>query len=276
MKNPFKTSAIQEALGNIKKHWLKIILSLLLILSLVTNGLLFQMIQGRNKTEAKAQNALETAQNTPDLNINTADSITQIEQYLDSISPSYLADEQYLAKADGIPSWGCGPSSYSLAKILDAKFFNNQLKIASAYDTDTVSPNEIVERFALHEDDKGTIIDHAWLEIYYQNTFLFIDPTIGQFGKINKIAYQQFSIGDPNITDELKSQYGTVDIRLSRLVQKQVNRIPADQEPYPGVSVSQDVLNYYIQVEEDRNDVNNGKEPADWTIWDQYLISRYT
>jgi hypothetical protein len=275
MKNLFKLSTSNTALSNIKKHWLQIIFSLLLILSLATNGLLFYKVNKQDKALAKAQSSTPT-QTAADLNINAASSITQIEQYLDSISPSYLADVQYLAKADNIPSWGCGPSSYSLAKILDTKFFNNQLKIASAYDTDTVSPNEIVERFALHENDKGTIIDHAWLEIYYQNTFLFIDPTIGQFGKINKIAYQQFTIGDPNIGADLKSQYGIVDIRLSRLVQKQVNRVPADQEPYPGVSVSQDVLNYYIQVEEDRNDVNNGKEPADWATWDQYLISRYT
>ncbi len=252
------------------KTYASIALYSLLAISVAANGYLsYRLLKPPAKAPVFAAN---TSPPTIDEDASTA----QIETYLDSISSSYLADEQYLAKADNIPSWGCGPSSYSLAKIIDQKFFNNSLKIAAAYNDEDPTTDEIVERFGLHEDSKGTIIDHAWLEIYYQKEFLFVDPTIGQFGQINKIAYQIFQVSDANIGSELKSNYGIVDIRLSRLVQKQVNRIPTDQEPYPGVSISQNVLDYYIQVEDDRNDVADGKEPADWTTWDQYLISRYT
>jgi hypothetical protein len=256
------------------KKYLTIGVYVILVISIVGNACLSYALVKNHKKLAGA-NAAQAALAVPTPAINENTSIAQIEPYLDSISTSLIADETYLAKEDNVPSLGCGPSSYSLAKILDQKFFNNKLKITAAYTDDDPTTDEIVERFGLHEDAKGTIIDHAWLEIYYQDKFLFIDPTIAQFGTINRIAYQVFDINDANISSDLKSEYGIVDIRLSRLVQKEVNRIPTDQEPYPGVSISQDVLNYYIEVEEDRNDVNDGKEPADWTTWDQYLISRY-
>jgi len=53
---------------------------------------------------------------------NTYQKIKDIETYLDSISSSYMVDEQALAKQNNLPSWGCGPSSYALAKILNKNF----------------------------------------------------------------------------------------------------------------------------------------------------------
>lgn len=262
MKNGQKPSKKQIAV--------RVAAASLLALSVASNGFLLYRL---HKADAKPAAAAQPLT----LNIDAQQSMTQIESYLDAISPAWIADVQQLAKTDGIPSWGCGPSSYSLGKIINQKFFNNQLKIAALYNSDTANQYEIVERFGLHQDASGNIIDHAWLEIYYQNQFLFIDPTIGQFGQpqFQKIAYQTFTVGDPTISATLKSQYGIVDINLKRLVQKEVNRLPADQEPYPGVSISQATLNYYIQVEADRNDVNDGTEPSDWTTWDKALIGAF-
>lgn len=198
--------------------------------------------------------------------------ITQIEQFLDSISPAYIADEQVLAKQYQIPSLGCGPSSYAMAQIIDKKFFNNKLIITGSYNYK--DPYAIVERFGLAQGD-GPITDHAWLEIYFNDKFLFIDPSISQFGKINKIAYQVFNVNDPTVSDTLKTNYGITDIRLSILVQKALDRIPAAQQPYPGDSIDPSVVPYYIQIQEDHNDLNNGIEPTDWLPWSNILLNKY-
>jgi hypothetical protein len=198
--------------------------------------------------------------------------IKSIESYLDSISSSYLADEQLLAKQRNIPSWGCGPSSYALAKIINTKFFDNELPITASYKSDY--PNQIVERFSLAGDDTS-VVDHAWLEIYLGDKFLYVDPTIGQFGKINSIAYRVFSVGQSDIGSILKNDYGIRDVRLTLLVPKVVNRIPKDQPPYPGATISDDAINYFLKSLEERNIVDEGSEPPEWKEWVSFLTQKY-
>lgn len=203
--------------------------------------------------------------------------LKNIEAYLDSISPEYLTDIQALAKEDGLPSWGCGPASFSLAKILNKKFFDNKVAIYASY---TNHPNEIVERFSfvhynpLKMQGAGGS-DHAWLEIYFGNKFLFVDPTIGQFGKYDKIMYEVFTVGDSTISDTLRQKYGIEDIRLKQLVQKAVNRIPTAQEPYPGMSLLPSTINYYLQVVKDRDTVDSGNTPKTWQRWVDTLTKKY-
>ena len=203
---------------------------------------------------------------------NSDQKIKDIEQYLDTISSSYIADEQELAKENNLPSWGCGPSSYALAKILNKKFFNNTLVIDASYNNK--NPYEIIERFGLAQG-KNALIDHAWLEIYFQDKFLFIDPSIGQFGKVTGIAYQVFTVGQSDLKDILKTKYNIEDVRLSLLVPKVVNRIPVSQEPYPGMTINQNDINYFLQVVEDRNNVNDGIEPDEWQSWVSILTDKY-
>ncbi len=243
------------------------IASALLSLSLLANACqLYLFYHGR----AAASGEIGNAANLP---INNRQAISQVESYLDSISSGYVNDVKYLGQEYNLPSWGCGPSAYSLARILDKKFFAGRLTIHASYDGN--EPYQIIERFGFHSDDKKNIVDHAWLEIYFNDKFLFVDPTLGQFGGVNKIVYQLFTVGDPNISINLLNQYGIVDIRLGLLLEKAVNRLPASEEPYPGSFIAQNVLDYYISAYDDRNDVNNGKEPASWHDWDQYLLSRY-
>ena len=130
-----------EVSGGWLKHKKWHIAILVLLASLSTNAYLFYLIKNPK------QGTKDISKN---LNINAGQSISQIEGYLDSISPNYVADVQTLAKADDIPSWGCGPSSYSLAKIIDQRFFQNKLPIAALYNSDTAQQYEIVERFGLH------------------------------------------------------------------------------------------------------------------------------
>jgi hypothetical protein len=198
--------------------------------------------------------------------------IKEIEAYLDSISDSYIKDEQFLAKENKISSWGCGPSSYALAKIINKKFFDDKLVIDASYNNK--DPYEIIERFSLAIDN-NQYNDHGWLEIYLGDKFLFVDPSIGQFGKIHKIAYQIFDVEDPNIKSTLKSNYNIEDVRLSLLIPKAINRIPTSQEPYPGMTIRPDSLDYYLKILEDRNSVNDGIEPADWKDWVSFLTNKY-
>lgn len=197
--------------------------------------------------------------------------IKEIETYLDSISSSYIVDVQTLAKARNLPSWGCGPSSYALAKILNKKFFDDQLIVDASYNNNNY---EIVERFSLVQQENA-VGDHSWLEIYMGDKFLFIDPTIGQFGKIHKITYQVFDVGDPTIADSLKKQYGIVDIRLSLLVPKVINRIPTSANPYPGVTIDKNFIGYFLRVTENRNQVDEGSEPEEWKDWVDMLFDKY-
>ena len=207
-----------------------------------------------------------------DLSIDADIIIPQIESYIDSISTPYIADEQFLANQYQVPSLGCGPSSYALAKIINKKFFNNRLKIVASYKAgDTY---EIVERFGFAQGKTATI-DHAWLEIYFKDKFLFIDPTVSQFGKINHMTYEVFTVGDPTISKTLQDKYGIIDIRLSILVQKVINRIPKEQEPYPGSTIEPSVIEYYIDALQDRNDVDAGIEPDDWKGWVATLLDTY-
>lgn len=204
--------------------------------------------------------------------LNSDKKIEEIKNYLDSISPSYIEDVKALAKERGIPSWGCGPSSYALALIINKKFFDNNLVIDASYNNN--NPYEIIERFSIAQSGEK-IVDHAWLEIYFNDKFLFIDPTIGQFGKINKISYRVFNVGQSNISDILKKDYGIEDVRLSLLLQKVINRIPVYQDPYPGMTIGEESVGYFLKVLEDRNNVNDGIEPPEWKDWVNHLTSKY-
>ena len=249
-----------EVSKSLLKHKTLIIAVFFLLVSLFANAYLVYVIK-------------KPIKDPRDLNINTTKSISQIEGYLDSISPSYLADEQSLAKQYNIPSWGCGPSSYALAEILNKKFFNNKFPINAAYDSN--EPYQIVERFSLHQEG-NEVGDHNWLEIYFKDQFLFVDPSIGQFGHINKIAYEQFTAGDTSIPGTLKAKYGIIDLRLSLLIQKTVNRVPASSDPYPGVYIDSNLVSYYMGVYDDRNDVANHVIPADWKDWVSFLVNKYS
>lgn len=196
----------------------------------------------------------------------------EIETYLDSISEPYITDVQKLANEYHWPSWGCGPSSYALAKIINKKFFDDQLTISASYsNNDQV---HIVERFGLAKSGER-VGDHSWLEIYIQDKFLFIDPTIGQFGKIHTIAHQVFTVGDPTIQNTLKEKYSIEDVRLVLLVKKVVDRVPISQEPYPGMIIDQKSISYFLKVMEYRNDVNDGIEPDEWKAWVASLTKKY-
>jgi hypothetical protein len=179
---------------------------------------------------------------------------------------------QALAKEYDIPSWGCGPTSYALADILNKKFFRGALVTDVTYDG---HPYEIVERFRFSQTDKKDGVDHAWLELYFHNKMLFIDPTIGQFGKINSIAYHEFSATDPILSAELKDMYGIIDARLSLLVQKAIDRTPKSQEPYPGIAINPGQMDYYLAAYEDRNIVAHGQMPDSWAKWVSALRNKY-
>jgi len=243
------------------KSWIELIMIVLAVLMGINIYLFFHISNSSSNTD----NNLYVIDN-PDQKIK------DIENYLDSISTSYLADEQFLMNKNHWISWGCGPSSYALAKIINKKFFDDKLTISASYNSK--SQYEIVERFGLAQKE-ATIIDHGWLEIYLKDQFLFIDPTIGQFGKINKIAYQVFTVGQPDLQDILEKEYGIKDVRLSILVPKVINRIPKSQEPYPGMTIDESAIGYFLKALEDRNSVNDGVEPAEWHSWVSFLTNKY-
>ncbi len=214
--------------------------------------------------------------NSPSSHIDDAKIIAHIEQYLDSISPSLIAEVQSLAKDRSLPSWGCGASSYALAQILNKKFFGGTLIIKAAYDN---SPHIIVERFGFVDDPTtgptSVMVDHAWLQIYFDDQFLFIDPTIAQFGKVQGIAHHVFRVDDPDISSDLQQKYGIHDLRIRKLVRKMITGVPSDQEPYPGLIIPPDQMNYYFRVVLDRDDVEEGKMPKNWADWVKTLIDKY-
>ena len=213
----------------------------------------------------------------PVLSIDADTMIPQIETYLDQISSDYVAAVQNLAKQYNLSSWGCGPSSYALARILNTKFFDNKLPINATYNAKQTY--QIVQRFSFVKTQlqgaNYTVVDHAWIEVYLGSSFLYIDPTIGQFGKYNKIVYEKFGTGDRDISNELGIKYDIIDIRFATLMQKMINRVPVDQEPYPGASINPESMNYYDQVLEDRNIVNSGQEPEDWVDWVSILTKKF-
>lgn len=118
--------------------------------------------------------------NTTTPHFDDAQKIAEIQHYLDTISESYVAEVKALSEKYKIPSWGCGPSSYALAEIINKKFFENKLRVDASYDN---HPYEILIRggFAAanpqHLADVNSV-DHAWIEIYFKDQMLFIDPTI--------------------------------------------------------------------------------------------------
>lgn len=248
---------------------LKILLVIINILLIIFNVFfLFSHIGNNNKPTHSKYNNISFTQKQRDAKI------LEIESYLDSISPSYITNVQALAKANDLPSWGCGPSSYALAKILNKKFFDNELTISASYNNNIDNDYQIIERFSLAQ--KGEAIgDHAWLEIYMGDKFIFIDPTIGQFGKINKIAYQVFDTGNPDISDLLRKEYGIDDIRLSLLIPKVINRVPASADPYPGITIDKNYISYFLQVMDNRNQVNEGIMPQEWKVWVDALYNKY-
>lgn len=235
----------------------KVLLSLVLILSLLN---IYQVLS-----------PLKIAQGQEEY--DSEKKIKYIEAYLDHISDDYIVSVKQLADQYHIPSWGCGPSSYALAQILNRKFFDNKLTIGPTYDE--TRPYEIVERFRFRKDDTGGAVDHAWLEIYLRDQVLFVDPTIAQFGKTKGIAYEVFDVGDPSIAKSLKERYGILDAKMGAVLKKTINRVPVEQEPYPGLIISQDFVDYYTKAIEVRNGIADDKIPDDWKIWVKQLTDRY-
>ncbi len=236
---------------------------------LVTTGFLVGLcayfVFGRNNSQ-------------PASGVMTKDDLQKIESiknYIQSISISFAKDVKTLAIEENLPSWGCGPSSYALAQIINKKFFNNQLIVDALYDNE---PYEIVERFGLVQFQDGkeqTTGDHAWVEVFVKNKLIFIDPTIAQYGKGTGIAFETFDLGDPNIKDILKTKYGVIDVRISLLVRKVMNNIPINQLPYPGMTIDPNYLNYFKRVFDLRNTVSIGHEPEGWEKWVSILESKY-
>lgn len=204
--------------------------------------------------------------------------IKAIETYLDTISPEFIASVQTLVAENNAPSWGCGPSSYALAKILNKKFFNDKLPIEAAYHNKS---HAIVERFSFAFKQPSDIkssqgVDHAWLELYFDNQFMYIDPTIGQFGNYHRIVYEVFKVGDPAVSTTLLEKYGIADMRLKLLVQKVVNRVPISQEPYPGITLDPKMIDYYLQSVQERDTVDNGEQPKEWEPWVHTLLADFS
>lgn len=199
--------------------------------------------------------------------------IAAIERYLDGIGADYTAQVKSMAEQTKLPSWGCGPSSYALAQLLDKKFFGGKLVIGALYDNE---PYEIIERFGFvqYPDNGNTSIgDHAWIEIYLGGRVMFIDPTVAQYGRSQGIAYEVLRVGDPGYKDLLKNKYGIIDDRISLLVRKYENKIPVDQLPYPGMALDPRYADYYKLVVKDRDTVALGYEPDGWKGWVDSLLS---
>lgn len=204
---------------------------------------------------------------------NTDQKIGDIENYLDTISPTYIEDVQSLAKEDGLPSWGCGPATFSLAKILDKKFFNNTAPLHSIRTPNTSL--EILEKFGLVQGN-NLLTDHAWLEIYINDKILYIDPTLGQFGKINHIAYQVFPANDLNISTELRTHYGIIDdINLGELVGTLIQKTPYDKDLYHDFVFLDKDIPYLQDMQEMQNKVDNGIEPVQYSRWVDQLTAKY-
>ena len=201
--------------------------------------------------------------------------VEDIRQYINSISDSFLKDVETLAKDKNLVSWGCGPSSYAIARILDRKFFNDQLPIDSLYDKE---PIEIVERFGFVQNKVGvenSVIDHAWIEVFFKNKLIYIDPTVARYGRVDGIAFEVFDIGQEGIKSILKDKYGVVDNRISVLLTKIYSNIPVDESPYQGMTIDEEPLPHYDKILKVRNTVSLGREPITWKQWADYLTSKY-
>lgn len=203
--------------------------------------------------------------------------ISKITGFLDQISPDFTKDLEAWVEKNKSPSWGCGPTSYALGKIINKKFFNNELIIDAFYDQ---NPYEIVQRFGFikyKRDGEEITGDHAWIEVYLHDKMIMIDPTADQYqkGNIKGIAYEVFDLGDPDIHNKLKDKYGILEARLSILMRKVLNKIPVDEIPYPGLTIDPQDIPYFQQVFALRNTVSLGREPISWKPWVDYFTSKY-
>ena len=201
--------------------------------------------------------------------------VAKITNFLEQISPGFAKDLQLMVKKNNAPSWGCGPTSYALAKIINKKFFNDELLIDTFYDQD---PYEIVQRFGFikYKNANEEIVgDHAWLEIYVHDKMIVVDPTVAQYGKYQGLVYEVFDLGDPDIHAKLFNKYGILDARLSVLLRKVSNKIPINDIPYPGLYIDPNDMEYYQGVLTLRNTVSLGREPVSWKPWVDYFMARY-
>ena len=145
-------------------------------------------------------------------------------------------------------------------------------KVIALYDERGGKPFHINRAYC---GGKPIVGDHAWLEVYFKDTMLFIDPTIAQYGKVQGIAHERFTIGDPEIKKQLREKYGIIDNRLSILVRKYTSHIPNDQPPYPGMGIDPKDAEYFLHIADTRNIVSLGREPESWKPWVEELLKKY-
>ena len=87
--------------------------------------------------------------------------------------------------------------------------------------------------------------------------------------------YQEFAVGDQTVSKVLLDKYGIMDVRFATLMHKIINRIPTEQEPYPGMTIDPASMSYYVDVLEYRDLVNEGIEPDNWKSWVAILMKKF-
>ena len=93
--------------------------------------------------------------------VRHAAKVAEITSWLDQISPNFIKDLETMVKKNHAPSWGCGPTSYALAKIINKRTRRSAALFAARFEgsketmrrsTSAASPKRRISNLFRHED----------------------------------------------------------------------------------------------------------------------------
>ena len=196
------------------------------------------------------------------LRFREADTVLTLETmklHMKQISPGLSSFCRNWAKENGHPTWLCGPTSYALADALNRKYFESKLPIVldRLPGPDCI---QIVLGVALVPTGSGDyrVMDHVWIQIYWRNLIIMVDPTFSQFDNLDRVVFAWFDDNDSG-QEELR-----IFLNLLRLQEL--------SSPLPGGFDNSDMYRAYLKDSEVLKVMfQNNSLPKDWYRWNRMV-----
>ena len=110
----------------------------------------------------------------------TVQKLQRMDDTFHAISPHLSAYCRDWAKKNDWPTWLCGPTSFAIARYTNHRFFSDTLPITTQYMKQDHIQLMVGAVYVPTGDGNYRVGDHVWIEVYWDNLIIFIDPTYSQ------------------------------------------------------------------------------------------------
>ena len=118
--------------------------------------------------------------------------LDRMKAHMLMISPIVSNTCRTWARENNWPTWLCGPTSFAVARHMNHEFFNDKLSVTASH-TEEDHIELIFGAVYVPIGDGGYRCgDHCWIQIYWKDLIIFVDPTYSQLDNLDKIVFAWF------------------------------------------------------------------------------------